>query len=87
MSRHAVDVIGSGMMVVTKKVHKDLGGGKLGLRQVRRTHNVVTNATLGSINSCMAGQLAGKKFKDLGEIQQAFKTARQGKCKIAKGSK
>jgi hypothetical protein len=82
MSRHAVDVIASGMMVITKKVHKALGGGHLGTRQVRRVHNIVTDARLSRINSCMASELAGKSFKDLGEVQGAFKKARQGPCKI-----
>ena len=82
MSRHSVDVIASGMMVVTKKVRKDLGGGHLGLRQVRRVMNIVTDARLLRINGCMASELAGKSFKNLGEVQNAFKTARTGPCRI-----
>ncbi len=81
MSRHSVDVIASGMMVVTKKVRKDLGGGHLGTRQIRRTRNVVTDARLQEINGCMASEMAGKSFKNLGEVQGAFKKARQGPCK------
>jgi hypothetical protein len=84
MSRHAVDVIASGMEVIQKHIHKDLGGGHLGLRQVRRTKNIVKDPTLQNINSCMASELAGKTFKDLGEIQDAFKTAREGPCATAK---
>ena len=80
MSRHSIDVVGSGMMIVTKKVHKDLDGGSLGLRQIRRTHNVVTDEHLLKILGCMAGQLAGKKPGTLGKVQQAFKQAR-GVCK------
>ena len=60
MSRHSVDVIASGMEVITKKIHKDLGGGHLGLRQIRRVHNIVTDATLQNINGCMASELAGR---------------------------
>lgn len=82
MSRHSVDVIASGMMVITKKVRKDLGGGHLGLRQVRRTMNVVTDARLLRINGCMASELAGKSFGTLGKVQEAFKAARKGPCKI-----
>lgn len=82
MARHSVDVIASGMMVVTKKVHKDLDGGHLGLRQIRRVMNIVTDARLLRINGCMASELAGKKFKSLGDIQNAFKAARKGPCKI-----
>jgi hypothetical protein len=80
MSRHSVDVIASGMEVVTKKIHKDLGGGHLGLRQIRRVHNIVRDPTLQNINACMASELAGKTFKDLGEIQDAFAKARKGPC-------
>ena len=80
MSRHSVDVIGSGMMIVVKHVKKDLDGGHLGTRQVRRTHNVVTDAKLLKINACMASELAGKKYGSLGKIQEAFKSAR-GKCR------
>ena len=87
MSRHSVDVIASGMEVITKKIHKDLGGGHLGLRQIRRVHNVVTDATLQNINGCMASELAGKKFKNLGEIQNAFATARKGPCSTSKQRK
>jgi len=82
VSRHSVDVIASGMMVVTKKVRKDLGGGHLGTRQIRRTHNVVTDARLSRINSCMGSEMAGKSFASLGAVQDAFKKARQGPCKI-----
>lgn len=82
MARHSVDVMASGMEVVKKKIHKNLGGGTLGLRQVRRVHNVVIDARLQKINSCMASQLAGKKFLNLGEIQKAFKDARTGVCKL-----
>jgi len=82
VSRHSVDVIASGMMVVTKKVKKDLGGGNLGLRQVRRVHNVVVDARLQRINGCMASQLAGKSFANLGAVQKAFASARTGPCKI-----
>jgi len=82
VARHSVDVIASGMMVVTKKVKKDLGGGHLGLRQVRRVMNIVKDARLMRINGCMASELAGKKFKNLGEVQTAFKAARKGPCKI-----
>jgi hypothetical protein len=82
MARHSVDVIASGMMVVTKKVRKDLGGGHLGTRQVRRTRNIVTDARLSRINSCMASEMAGKSFPTLGAVQDAFAKARTGPCKI-----
>lgn len=80
MARRAVDVIASGMMVVKKKIRKDLGGGKLGLRQVRRVNNVVTDPHLLSINACMASELAGKSYPSLGAVQNAFASAR-GRCK------
>ena len=80
MARHSVDVIASGMMVVRKKVKKDLGGGHLGLRQVRRVFNMVVSPRLLAINGCMASELAGKKYKSLGDVQTAFKSAR-GKCR------
>jgi hypothetical protein len=70
------------MMVVTKKVHKDLGGGHLGLRQIRRVMNIIKDARLQRINGCMASELAGKSFSTLGAVQDAFKKARQGPCKI-----
>lgn len=78
MARHSVDVGSSGMMVILKKVKKDLGGGKLGLRQIRKMKNTVTNPRLLSIMSCMASALSGKSYKNLGEVQSAFKTARSG---------
>ena len=79
--RGGVDVISSGMMVVRKKVHKDLDGGHLGLTQIRRTKNIVRNPRLLKIISCMASELAGKKPGTLGKAQQAFKEAR-AKCKF-----
>lgn len=82
MARRSVDVIASGMMVVRKRVRKDLGGGRLGLRQVRRVMNIVTDPRLISINECIASELGGKTFPTLGAVQSAFRTARQGKCKI-----
>jgi hypothetical protein len=69
------------MMVVTKKIHKDLGGGHLGLRQTRTTKNVMKDPRLIKITSCMASELAAKKYKNLGEVQAAFKSARS-KCKF-----
>lgn len=83
MARHSVDVRASGMMVVTKKVKKDLGGGKLGLRQVRVLKNTVKDPALLSIMSCMASQLGGKKYDTLGDVQAKFKEAR-AKCVFGK---
>lgn len=80
MSRRSIDVPASGMMVVKKKVKKDLDGGSLGLRQVRKLTNTVTSPRLLKILSCMAGQLAGKKPGTLGKAQAAFKAARAS-CK------
>lgn len=76
MARHSVDVIGSGMMIVKKKIHKDLKGGKLGLRQIRRVFNIVTSEKLMCINATIASEMSGKKFGDLGAVQTAFKSAR-----------
>jgi hypothetical protein len=81
MARRSVDVRASGMMVVRKHAHKDLGGGHLGLVQVRTTKNVVKDPRLQKILSCMAGELSGKKPGTLGGIQKAFKEARS-KCKF-----
>lgn len=80
MSRHSIDVRASGMMVVTKKIRKDLGGGHLGLRQTRSTKNIMKSPRLLAITSCMASALAGKKHASLGAVQTAFKSARSG-CK------
>ena len=87
MSRHipgaergGVDVRASGMMVVRKKVHKDLGGGILGLSQIRAMKNIVKDPRLLKIIGCMASLLSGKSYKDLGEAQEAFKKARAS-CK------
>jgi hypothetical protein len=81
MARTKVDPIESGMMVVKKTVKKDLDGGHLGLRQVRRAKNIVRNPRLLKIIGCMAGELAGKKPGTLGKAQAAFKAARS-KCKF-----
>lgn len=81
MSRHSVDVRASGMMVVTKKIHKDLDGGHLGTRQTRSTHNIVTSPTLSMQLACMASELSGKHPGTLGKVQSAFKSAR-GKCNM-----
>jgi hypothetical protein len=79
MARHKVQYA-TMMRVGPKKVTKDLGGGKLGLWQIRKINNVVTDPHLLSILSCMAGELAGKKYGNLGAVQEAFKTARS-KCR------
>lgn len=84
MARRSIDVIGSGMMIVKKKIRKDLKGGKLGLRQIRRVFNIVTDEKLLCINATIASQMAGKKFGDLGAVQTAFKSARakaKAECK------
>jgi hypothetical protein len=78
MSRHSVTV--TPLIEVHKKVRKDLDGGHLGTRQIRKTTNTVTSPKLLKINACMASELGGKKYGSLGKIQAAFKTAR-GKCK------
>jgi hypothetical protein len=81
MARHKVEVTPM-MRVGPKKITKDLGGGKLGLWQVRKQKNIVKDSRLLSILACMAGQLSGKTYTTLGDVQKAFKTARQGPCKI-----
>jgi hypothetical protein len=81
MSRHVVEVTRL-IRVGPKKIHKNLGGGKLGLYQIRSAKNVVKDKRLLDIISCMASQLAGKKYSSLGEVQKAFKDARQGPCKL-----
>lgn len=68
------------MMVIRKKVQKDLGGGTLGLQQIRSTNNIVRSPKLLRIMSCMASALAGRKHSTLGDVQTAFKSARGG-CK------
>mgnify|MGYP001115487651 CR=1 FL=1 len=87
MSRHipgkekgGVDVRASGMMVVRKKIHKDLDGGILGTSQVRSANNIMKDPRLIKITSCMASQLSGKKPGTLGKAQDAFKAARSA-CK------
>jgi len=81
LPRRSVDVIGSGMMIVVKHVKKDLDGGHLGLRQTRKTKNVMKDPKLLKITGCMASELSGKKPGTLGKVQAAFKTAR-AKCKF-----
>ena len=87
MARHipgatggGVDVRASGMMVVRKKIKKDLDGGNLGTSQIRSMTNIVKDPRLLKIMSCMASKLAGKKPGTLGKVQAAFKTARAA-CK------
>ncbi len=87
MSRHipgatsgGVDVRASGMMVVRKKIKKDLDGGTLGTSQIRSQANIVKDPRLLKINACMASKLAGKKPGTLGKAQNAFKVARSA-CK------
>lgn len=70
------------MRVGPKKISKDLGGGKLALYQHRKMKNTVRDPRLQSIIACMASQLAGKTYANLGEVQKAFKSARQGPCKL-----
>lgn len=70
------------MRVGPKEIKKDLGGGKLGLWQVRSQKNVVKDPRLLSILACMAGELAGKTYGSLGAVQEAFKKARTGPCKL-----
>jgi len=81
MARHKVEITPI-MRVGPKEIHKDLGGGKLGLWQNRKMKNTVRDPRLLSILSCMAGQLAGKTYGSLGAVQKAFKEARQGPCKL-----
>lgn len=88
MARHipgatkgGVDVRASGMMVVRKKIHADLGGGILGTSQIRSMKNIVKDPRLLKINACMASKLAGKSYKDLGEAQSGFGSARSA-CKF-----
>ena len=87
MSRHipgatagGVDVRASGMMVVRKKIKKDLDGGVLGTSQIRAMTNIMKDPRLIKITSCMASLLAGKKPGTLGKAQEAFKVARSS-CK------
>lgn len=87
MSRHipgaergGVDVRASGMMVVRKKIHKDLDGGVLGTSQIRSAQNILKSPRLIKITSCMASHLAGKTPGTLGKAQEAFKSARAS-CK------
>lgn len=80
MTRHKVVV--EPMMEIRKSVHKDLGGGKLGLIQRRKLKNTVKDPRLLSIMSCMASELSGKTYGSLGAVQDAFRKARQGPCKI-----
>jgi hypothetical protein len=81
MSRHVVEV--SRMIRVgPKHITKDLKGGKLGLYQIRSATNIVKDARLQAIISCMASQLSGKKPGSLGEVQAKFREARQGPCKL-----
>lgn len=80
MSRHKVVV--TPIMPIKKSIHKDLGGGKLGLVQYRKMYNIVKNPRLQAINACIASHLAGKKFGSLGSVQKAFAEARKGPCKL-----
>lgn len=81
MARTKVEV-STMMRVGPKTIKRDLDGGHLGLYQVRKTKNTVTDPRLLKIISCMASQLSGKSPGTLGKAQAAFKSARQGPCKI-----
>ena len=80
MARHKVVV--TPIMEIKKSIHKDLGGGHLGLIQRRKMKNVVRDPRLLSILACMASELSGKTYTNLGAVQKAFKEARQGPCKL-----
>jgi len=77
-----IDILPSGGLVIKKKIHKDLKGGKLGLQQIRKPKNIVKNPRLLDIISCMASKLAGQKPGNLGDIQKLFRETRKGPCKI-----
>jgi len=46
-----------------------------GYTAVRKARTVATSPRLLSYRACIAGELSGKKFANLKEIQTAFKTA------------
>ena len=77
-----IDILPHGGLVIQKKVHKDLGGGKLGLTQLRKPKNIVSNPRLLKILECMASNLAGTKPGTLGKAQEQFRDVRQKQCKI-----
>jgi len=58
----------------------DLGGGIWNPRQIRKGTTYQTSKKLIWHQSCIRSTLAGKKYKDLGEVQVAFKKATQD-CK------
>lgn len=78
MARRHVEV--TPMMVVKKKVKKDLGGGRLGTRQVRKVTNTVRSQRLAQHQACVASKMAGKSFSNLGAVQDAFREATKA-CK------
>jgi len=82
-----IDVLPRGGLVIQKKQQKSteqLGGGKLGLTQIRKPKNIVKDSRLQKILSCMASQLKVGKGKGgtLGNVQKRFKEARVGPCKL-----
>ena len=77
-----IDILPHGGLYIHKKVHKNLDGGHLGLTQLRKPKNIVSNPRLLKILSCMASNLAGSTPGTLGKAQANFKTVRQTKCKI-----
>jgi hypothetical protein len=77
-----IDILPHGGLYIQKKVHANLDGGHLGLTQLRKPKNIVSNPRLLKILSCMASELSGKAPGTLGKAQSAFKTARQTKCKF-----
>jgi hypothetical protein len=77
-----IDILPHGGLVIKKKVHKNLDGGKLGLTQIRKPKNIVSNPRLLKILECMASNLAGTTPGTLGKAQENFAKVRKDKCKL-----
>jgi len=65
-------VVVTPIMEVKKTIHKDLGGGKLGLIQRRKMKNTVKSEVLSCRLQYIASKMAGKKFDNLGAVQSEF---------------
>jgi len=69
------------MMVMERATPAKLDGGHWGRRAVRFPGKTrATSPRLLTYRMCIAGELRGKSFASIGEVQKAFKTA-ASKCK------
>lgn len=61
--------------LIVRKPHVDLHGGVFGEQQIRMKNTYATSPRLLAYRQCVASQLIGKNFGNLGAVQQAFREA------------